>query len=257
MHPRVATHTQPRGMPSMRVLSGQWKACALRPDARNGSRIWSTRFATRDAPISAFTIPEICSTSHMCNVGWKSARLCRTSSSGFPRVRGSNHQDRCPCLIPCSASCACSRNYPMSPYVPVPWISAITPPWWPDSMRAVLRLCRMCSVRVNAQRTRRAASVVNAGHAGNQKTRQFPIANIKENSMINAKTIHQCDGCNSPLGPLDIEYSVCMPCTCARHRAVLKRRCCCGRLRRPRRVSTGSRTWIACDRCLGTVKQIR
>jgi hypothetical protein len=75
--------------------------------------------------------------------------------------------------------------------------------------------------------------------------------------MINAKTARVCEGCGCALGPLDIGYSVCLACTRARHRAVLMRKCCCGHRRRPRHVSTPWRAWIACDRCLGTIRQVR
>jgi hypothetical protein len=77
--------------------------------------------------------------------------------------------------------------------------------------------------------------------------------------MINTRIDKQslCDGCLCPLGPLDAGYSVCMACTRARHRAAVTHRCSCGRLRRPRQVSHLGRVWIACDRCLGTSRQIR
>jgi hypothetical protein len=76
--------------------------------------------------------------------------------------------------------------------------------------------------------------------------------------MPNAKSVQPlCEACQSPLGPFDTGYSVCMACARARHRAAVTHRCVCGRLRRPRTVSTGIRTWVACDRCLGTIRQIR
>lgn len=53
----------------------------------------------------------------------------------------------------------------------------------------------------------------------------------------------------TPLGPS-------MATVRARHRAVLTKRCGCGRLRDPVTKSVGSRVWIACKRCLGTVRQI-
>lgn len=66
-----------------------------------------------------------------------------------------------------------------------------------------------------------------------------------------------CEGCGKELGPLEaLRWHVCMDCTKARHRAVVNHgRCTCGRKRRPRIVTNGCRTWSACDRCLGTVKE--
>lgn len=43
----------------------------------------------------------------------------------------------------------------------------------------------------------------------------------------------------------------------ARHRAVLRKRCVCGKLRDPSEVRRiGSRSWVSCLRCLGQIKQI-
>jgi hypothetical protein len=77
--------------------------------------------------------------------------------------------------------------------------------------------------------------------------------------MTNARSVEQslCDGCQCTLGPFDLGYSVCMACTRAPHRAAVTHRCPCGILRRPRQVSHLGRVWIACDRCLATVRQIR
>lgn len=71
-----------------------------------------------------------------------------------------------------------------------------------------------------------------------------------------------CEGCGKELGVLEALYwAVCMDCTKARHRAFCKGgRCTCGRKRREREVANGTskyaRRWIACDRCLGSVRQL-
>lgn len=46
--------------------------------------------------------------------------------------------------------------------------------------------------------------------------------------------------------------------TCrARHRAALDHRCHCGKLRDPgTKLRIGSRSWIPCHRCLGTITQL-
>lgn len=71
--------------------------------------------------------------------------------------------------------------------------------------------------------------------------------------------IMNCEGCDKPLSPVDVAggYTVCFGCTRARHKAVLRRKCCCGRDRRPTGVMRiGSRSWISCRRCLGQIKQL-
>ena len=67
-----------------------------------------------------------------------------------------------------------------------------------------------------------------------------------------------CDGCGKPLGVVEATmWSVCMDCTKARARSAFNGRCHCGRLRVPgRERSVGSRRWIPCQRCLGTIKQV-
>lgn len=40
----------------------------------------------------------------------------------------------------------------------------------------------------------------------------------------------------------------------ARHQAVLKRRCVCGRLKDPVEKAAFNRKWTACLRCLGAIK---
>lgn len=68
------------------------------------------------------------------------------------------------------------------------------------------------------------------------------------------RTMKICEGCGEELGVIEaIRWDVCMQCTKARHRTVLSKRCSCGTKRRPREVSNGCRTWMACDRCLGRI----
>lgn len=68
-----------------------------------------------------------------------------------------------------------------------------------------------------------------------------------------------CQGCGTPLSPVEaLRWQVCLDCTKARHRAATNRgRCSCGTKRRDRLVETRSRSWIACDRCLGVIAQVR
>ena len=72
----------------------------------------------------------------------------------------------------------------------------------------------------------------------------------------------RCEGCDRAI--YSFAGPVCLACCKARHRAVLNSgRCTCGRRARPTRkgriVMFGrrdiGRKWIACLRCLGTIKQ--
>lgn len=67
-----------------------------------------------------------------------------------------------------------------------------------------------------------------------------------------------CDGCGRPLNPVEaLRWTVCFGCTKARQRAVVAGRCCCGRQRVPGApCAAGSRRWIPCRRCLGTIRQL-
>lgn len=67
-----------------------------------------------------------------------------------------------------------------------------------------------------------------------------------------------CDGCGRTLNPAEaVHWTVCLPCTKARQKAVLSGRCCCGRQRVPGELcAVGSRQWIPCRRCLGMIRQI-
>ena len=62
-----------------------------------------------------------------------------------------------------------------------------------------------------------------------------------------------CEVCGGPSF-----WSPCMDCVRARARsATTGHRCVCGRKRIESAVKrVGSRTWISCERCLGTVKQL-
>lgn len=60
-----------------------------------------------------------------------------------------------------------------------------------------------------------------------------------------------CDGCGRTLGVVEsMQWTVCLPCTRARHRGVLTGRCVCRqRDRRPVEVEQ-CRRWTSCARCL-------
>lgn len=64
-----------------------------------------------------------------------------------------------------------------------------------------------------------------------------------------------CSVCGQPRGFLG---DPCMACVRARHKAVVNGgRCSCPKsMKKPRTVSNGNRTWVACDRCLGSIKQL-
>ena len=51
-------------------------------------------------------------------------------------------------------------------------------------------------------------------------------------------------------------FGVPMEIVMARHRAVLKRKCCCGSKKDPVEKGNKIRRWIGCDRCLGVIKQL-
>lgn len=53
-------------------------------------------------------------------------------------------------------------------------------------------------------------------------------------------------------------FDICMECIKARQRAVVYRKCCCGKSKIPDEniKQVCSRKWIACKRCLGTIKQL-
>jgi len=71
---------------------------------------------------------------------------------------------------------------------------------------------------------------------------------------------HPCEGCLEEMDTAGrlMGYSVCMACVKARHRAVVKMKCCCGRAKRESDIKTNGagRRWISCLRCLGKVRQI-
>lgn len=74
---------------------------------------------------------------------------------------------------------------------------------------------------------------------------------------IRISGVRTCEGCCGPFGPFDALWDVCLPCTKARYKAVITKRCVCGRGRRPTDVKRiGSRSWVSCKRCLGTIEQL-
>ncbi len=76
---------------------------------------------------------------------------------------------------------------------------------------------------------------------------------------MDAPTPHTCEGCGTGLSPVEgARWRVCLDCTRARHRAVIARgRCRCGKKARPGEVCRmGSRSWVPCRRCLGSLEQL-
>lgn len=66
-----------------------------------------------------------------------------------------------------------------------------------------------------------------------------------------------CSVCGKPGGLVVLDGGPCMPCVRARHRAAITHRCSCGSQRIPAPLARiGSRSWIACNRCLGTIRQV-
>lgn len=68
-----------------------------------------------------------------------------------------------------------------------------------------------------------------------------------------------CDGCGRPLNPVEAtRWSVCMDCTRARAATVARRgKCACrSKARAGDVVRTGSRSFVPCRRCLGTIRQL-
>ncbi len=67
-----------------------------------------------------------------------------------------------------------------------------------------------------------------------------------------------CDGCGRPLNPVEAQqWTVCLDCTKARQRAVASGRCACGGRAIPGELCrVGSRSWIPCRRCLGSIRQV-
>ena len=67
-----------------------------------------------------------------------------------------------------------------------------------------------------------------------------------------------CDGCGRPLNPVEVlRWTVCLDCTRARMRSVLSGRCTCGTHKVPGELCrVGSRSWIHCRRCLGSIRQV-
>jgi hypothetical protein len=66
----------------------------------------------------------------------------------------------------------------------------------------------------------------------------------------------ECSGCGTPVLKSN---DPCWECVKARARTatVNRGRCTCpAKLKRPRNVDVGHRAWVACDRCLGTIRQL-
>lgn len=64
-----------------------------------------------------------------------------------------------------------------------------------------------------------------------------------------------CATCGRPGGLLALS-GPCLDCARSRQRAAMDGRCHCPRaLCRPRDIVTRIRSWIGCDRCLGTIRQ--
>ena len=52
-------------------------------------------------------------------------------------------------------------------------------------------------------------------------------------------------------------WGISMEVVKARHAAAMDHRCHCGNKKDPGKVNRiGSRTWVACERCFGTIKQL-
>lgn len=70
---------------------------------------------------------------------------------------------------------------------------------------------------------------------------------------------YACDACGDEYGwlPGSRYGDLCMNCVKARARAAMDGRCHCGRKAVPgsERGGNGRRSWIPCERCLGTIRQ--
>ena len=66
-----------------------------------------------------------------------------------------------------------------------------------------------------------------------------------------------CEGCGERFYNFFDRLAICLTCVKARHRAALALKCLCGRQARQSDVHrVGSRTWISCLRCLGSIRQL-
>jgi len=73
------------------------------------------------------------------------------------------------------------------------------------------------------------------------------------------RVVAVCQGCACTLGAYEAaRWGVCMECTRARARACgASGRCMCGRKRiEGEALRVGSRSWVPCKRCLGSVRQL-
>lgn len=67
-----------------------------------------------------------------------------------------------------------------------------------------------------------------------------------------------CDGCGRQLERDEAQHwTACLDCTRARMRSAMSGRCTCGTHKIPGDVCrVGSRSWIPCRRCLGSIRQL-
>lgn len=74
-----------------------------------------------------------------------------------------------------------------------------------------------------------------------------------------AARLPKCEGCGDPT----IFGGVCLPCCQARQRAAMSGRCTCPKSKRRETAPQGAvgkkygRIFTSCERCLGTVSQLR
>lgn len=75
-------------------------------------------------------------------------------------------------------------------------------------------------------------------------------------------TTTPCKACGKPVNAVELamaaqdNYPIHMDCVRRRHRAAISHKCGCRTQRWAKRCQTGSRAWIACTRCCGTIRQI-
>lgn len=71
-----------------------------------------------------------------------------------------------------------------------------------------------------------------------------------------------CRACGRPVSVVEAamaaqdKYPIHLACARRRQRAVASGRCGCRTERYARRASAGRRQWLACERCLGSIRQI-
>lgn len=66
-----------------------------------------------------------------------------------------------------------------------------------------------------------------------------------------------CQVCGKPGGLVLLDGKPCMPCIRSRQKAAMDGRCHCGSQKiAGAKRSIGSRSWIPCERCFGTIRQV-